>query len=359
MISSPKPGCPEDPTAYLPTLVNEFVALSAEAIEQIDGQTLTAIQQLARSKCQRIVDQYNVHVAGRPRQYTDAGDPLPRPTLDDSMVMELSLLELLPFERLETKYWSLEHTYGSLVSAATQREESAALAKVKELQDKRAGEANAHLTPRQALIARMQDMVVGKHWIYRNEAMFSQKIDRQQLELGWWLVGGLTTLLVFAVPLLLCLPCRPGSTGWLQITTLLVAVGFSGLVGAVISTLRRLRGLANSGLVSRDPTLTLTDLLYGRVSVRLSITSGIVSAYVVFLLFLGGVSDLLPKLAPAFVTEGSCGLAGSCLEALCKIMPAQAADYAKLFISCLLAGFAERLVPDVLDRLAKVGRSKE
>lgn len=350
-------SCPQDPTAYLPTLISEFHALPPLT------HPLTQRQSEARQRCENIARRYAYHAAKAqgttPAQSRDEDiRPL---TLNESQVLEMSLLELMPYERLETKRWSLQMTYRSLVGNDNFQSFAKQQQDLRNTHEQRVSQRfSDECSDREFLIAELQDMVTGKYWLYQNEGKRAQSIQQQQRELFMFFIGGFVWLAILLVPLLLCCPCPPESTGWLAPIVLFSTVGFMGLTGATISTLRRFKKVLDVPIAAHDPSLTLTDLFHGKNSIRLSVLTGVISAYLFYLFLLGGgMGFFKDTIAPQFgSTALPCAHQGGCLTLLAGLFPTTAADYAKLLVWCVVAGFAERLVPDVLDKLANsAGRS--
>ena len=118
-----------------------------------------------------------------------------------------------------------------------------------------------------------------------------------------------------------------------------------GLFGSTISVFRRVQTLALTNASSTDPALELMSLRLGGIGVIVALLSGWVFAMLIgFILQSGFISagELVPKFKPDGVLE-----------------PLATPDRAKLLVFAFVAGFAERFVPDVIDRLTqKAGAGK-
>jgi hypothetical protein len=151
-----------------------------------------------------------------------------------------------------------------------------------------------------------------------------------------------------------------------------------GAVGGFLSMMRRLQRDSTGG----NPLLALYALVYGRTSIFIAPITGAVFSIVLVQLFVAGIitGTVFPKMqtdhdptyntavgiaasvqpvAPNASDEASARAtdAGTREELtlhdfLCHTHPVSRTDYAALLIWAFLAGFAEQLVPDTLDRLA-------
>ncbi len=141
-----------------------------------------------------------------------------------------------------------------------------------------------------------------------------------------------------------------------QNTQTIVLVLLVGLLGGFISVQQRLQEPTNV-----DPLLKWLDLKTSGFSLLLSPIIGMIFAVVIFAIFAGGFisGDLVPNFA--------CDAAGH--AALCKghdflsfaisSVPATRDDWAKLAVWAFAAGFLERLVPDILTRIAATAEVKK
>ncbi len=113
-----------------------------------------------------------------------------------------------------------------------------------------------------------------------------------------------------------------------------------GSIGGYIGMVRRLQAIP----ANNDPTANFLDLRYGKMSVILAPISGAVFAVVLLLLFASGI--LTGTLFPVFKTVAQP------LDFFVSLSLDNNTNYAKLLIWSFIAGFAECLVPDTLDRIA-------
>ena len=177
---------------------------------------------------------------------------------------------------------------------------------------------------------------------------------------------------------------------------LLTMVAFFGAVGGAMSSFRRLQSASTDG----NPLVVLFGLIYGKTSVLLSPLAGAVFAVVFCMILAGGF--IKGAIFPEFEqgkrsmraaaasqsdskktgqqTTGAPAANGQSSEKpdqsdsapptgavtklspsdfLFAVRPLQAIDYAKLIVWSFLAGFAEQLVPDTLDRLKTRAKSSE
>ncbi len=112
-----------------------------------------------------------------------------------------------------------------------------------------------------------------------------------------------------------------------------------GSLGGYIGMVRRLQAIP----ANNDPTANFLDLRYGYVSVLMAPISGAIFAVVLLLIFVGGVlpGTLFPAFLPVVKPK----------DLFVSLYLSDAINYAKLLTWSFIAGFAECLVPDTLDRI--------
>jgi hypothetical protein len=127
---------------------------------------------------------------------------------------------------------------------------------------------------------------------------------------------------------------------------ILMVVALAGIVGAFFSALTRLHR------VDRLPLALMSDTVLGLNGLQLVVYSmvppvvGAIAAVVVYLAFISGIFDsgVFPKL----VCKAATKTCNDLVQVLNDYGPEKAADYGKALVWSFFAGFAERLVPDML-----------
>jgi hypothetical protein len=136
---------------------------------------------------------------------------------------------------------------------------------------------------------------------------------------------------------------------------MVICVLYFGIIGGFVSSQRRMQNIPTD----IDPLISIFGLDTAGYYLWLSPLLGGIFAIILGLMFVGGI--LKGTVFPDFYPTGTKVLMvrslfkGFAFQAL----PTGTEEWAKLFIWSFLAGFAERLVPDNLDRLsAKLGANK-
>ena len=131
-------------------------------------------------------------------------------------------------------------------------------------------------------------------------------------------------------------PADPVSSP-LQILQMSALVIMCGVLGGLISMLRRLQALPPGS----TPLFDTIALNAGQLGVGLAPIYGGIFAMVLYLVFLSGILDT--------VIASTAG--NTVFPRFTDATPRATPDYAKLLVWAFVAGFAEQLVPDVLNRL--------
>jgi hypothetical protein len=131
--------------------------------------------------------------------------------------------------------------------------------------------------------------------------------------------------------------------------TILPVVAISGTLGAFVSALRRLYSFQDIFPVSRYSGLLKNSNLYVVAYSSIPPLVGFIAATVLYIVF---ASEILKgAMFPTFTCE-----IDKCehfLDFLRHWRPAQPTDYAKAIVWGFIAGFSERFVPDILNRLSE------
>lgn len=137
--------------------------------------------------------------------------------------------------------------------------------------------------------------------------------------------------------------CRWHSYSYLAV---LVLVVYSGVIGGFVSSQRRMQGLPTDG----DPLISIFGLDNAGYYLWLSPLLGAIFAVVLMMMFVGGM--LKGAIFPEFLHVVASRPGLSFFDTVWGTLPVDSENYGKLLVWSFLAGFAERLVPDSLDRLS-------
>jgi hypothetical protein len=128
---------------------------------------------------------------------------------------------------------------------------------------------------------------------------------------------------------------------------MLACVLYFGIIGGFVSSQRRMQSLPNEG----DPLISVFGLDNAGYYLWLSPMLGAIFAVMLTLMFIAGI--LKGSMFPDFRLSLPAPVNGLPLfHFTWNTLPTDSQEYGKLFVWAFLAGFAERLVPDNLDRLA-------
>jgi hypothetical protein len=155
--------------------------------------------------------------------------------------------------------------------------------------------------------------------------------------------GLLLLFLVFVAIFIIYRTSNPNT----KLIPALLPVVIAGAIGGFVSVQQRIQSAPTGGDAIRG-VLSLYD---GWFSVYLSPLTGAISATILYLLFLGDF--LKGSMFPEIDAKGVAGRVIDFQAFFSTIGPKDGVEYAKLIIWAFIAGFAERLVPDTLNRLVE------
>ncbi len=249
--------------------------------------------------------------------------------------MELRLYQCLATEMLRQKHWLLRQRFKAVVGTAGY--EAYQISRPIET-------ASAE---RDVLLADSLNLLTHIHGAYFRSIAFETRLSRYTALLAGIALVVIATVVGKYYPLLQTSnPTDNGDLIWL-------IVG-SGTLGALISSLRRLDNLNDNGSLDRDLLLDQKRLAYGGIGAIIALVSGVVFSMLVYAIF---SSEILGKTAifPSFVRCNDVQLhcASGIRLFFYGIRPESPQEIAKIVVWSFISGFAERFVPDVLDRLVK------
>lgn len=255
--------------------------------------------------------------------------------------MELRLYQCLATEMLRQKHWLLRQRFKAVVGTAGY--EAYQISRPIET-------ASAE---RDVLLADSLNLLTHIHGAYFRSIAFETRLSRYTALLAgialaviFIVVGKYAPILEATTSLKETTPKDNGDLIWLIVGT--------GTLGALISSLRRLDNLNDNGSLDRDLLLDQKRLAYGGIGAIIALVSGVVFSMLVYAIF---ASEILGKTAlfPSFVQCKDIQLpcASGIRQFFYGIRPESPQDIAKIVVWSFISGFAERFVPDVLDRLVK------
>jgi len=256
----------------------------------------------------------------------------PHPTWTDLHALELALLRIRPLEAVRRQVWSVRSKFRDLAGPA---EYAAYLA---------SNPPDPETAPEPILRADVERLLAEFHWLGHFAPL------REGIRDGYAKRLGIITLVVLtAAGVLIALEYRKPE----PLLPSLLLVLFLGVLGGFVSVQQRLQSVPTGG----DPIANIVALEQGWFGIYLAPLSGAIFAMVLYLMFIGGLLEgvLFPKILTARPADQGLSFKGFAMET----GPASGVDFAKLLIWSFIAGFAERLVPDTLDRMVDRGSRSE
>ena len=137
--------------------------------------------------------------------------------------------------------------------------------------------------------------------------------------------------------------------------TALMAVAASGALGGFVSALRRLYAFQSvfpTNFFGQSRGISLYLVIYSMIPPLI----GVIASVVLYLIFAAGLikGDMFPNFHPS--SKG--GKSDDFQNFISNWQPILSTDYAKAIVWGFVAGFSERFVPDILDRLGTVQQNE-
>jgi hypothetical protein len=270
-----------------------------------------------------------------------------RATLAELFELEMIMLTEMPEWAVRAKVWSARAVYHKLVG-----DELYGLYLAGEPPNPRHS-----ATPVQQIQSDLYDLTKGKHWWYLNSIVMEHGIRRYRSTLRRWMTKGM--LAVLTVNLLshsfgLFFPEH--GTYAAAFSAVFTGV-YAGILGATVSIARRVKAATDVPLNDTDPVIRLSTIVNGDLGIQFSICIGGAFALVLYFMFVAGAPAkvLAPEMLPKFCSGATGAGCGTTLDMFTGLIPSTATDLSKMLLWCFVAGFAEKFVPDILDRLAGMG----
>jgi hypothetical protein len=229
-------------------------------------------------------------------------------TWRELFIFEKLILHLQPLDRLRRRAWHLRSQFASVFG----RDELIAYLSSKP--------PDPLMAEEQVLRADLEQILSRFHWLYTvipDRERIRDKLSQAIITTTF--MGVFEALLILFIDYIL--PSYLGP---------LVMVPIMGVIGSCVSMQRRLQTVPNTG----DPIVNMEELNSARSSVTWTPLTGAIFAALIYLMFLGGLLEgsLFPK-----ITSLTTRVEGK--------------NLGLLLIWAFIAGFAERMVPDALDRI--------
>ena len=245
--------------------------------------------------------------------------------------VDLALMQMLPELAMRAKAVSTREGYRKIVSESDPLNCGAAA--LTNITNSNGDQLRAELT----------DLMRGKYWYQLNAMLLERGFRALKFLLVCYTWVGLFAMVTLS---LLAWRLLGGDLG--RAMAVIMATAYAGVMGAVISAARRTKSFNDIAASHSDPVVRLTRIENGKTGLHLSLITGSVFAVVLYLFFVAGIGEsvLQPGFLPAFRSAPSQPLLG--------LIPASATDFSRLMLWAFAAGFAEKLVPDVLDRFTNL-----
>ncbi|HYE17546.1 MAG TPA: hypothetical protein VEA69_03825 [Tepidisphaeraceae bacterium] len=146
----------------------------------------------------------------------------------------------------------------------------------------------------------------------------------------------------------------------------IVLVPMVGLFGSFFSLISRLFAIPIKGDLFDGSSGAARRIMWG-LTPLISAAQGVIAALVVYLILMAGMDEVSNTVFPKFVSKEAVAARNEERRKAAPPLPPERnfpaepdspTDAAKLYVFCFLAGFSERLVPDVLSQMAKKARAR-
>jgi hypothetical protein len=286
-------------------------------------------------------------------------------TWDNLLKLELILLEIMPVERLLRKAWVTRTRFRDVVGAEVYQEYLGTNPPLHQfsppITSPPSGNADLPDAPpphvyfdpynitydeERALRGDLQVILEDTFWRFRIRTAWEERRNWFAKAFGW-IYGVIVLLGLGSVIFLIYLPA--GNADKLHPIFTLLAVTLTGALGGFVSMLQRLQSLPSGGQRNEN----LIEMVYGRDSIlSQSLLSGACFSLVLLFIFLGGL--LRGGLFPDYPDQN-----GATFIHLLRTVSLDGTQFAKLLVWSFIAGFAERFVPDFLDRFSAKEKARD
>ena len=253
----------------------------------------------------------------------------------DIFEFETLILQLQSFETIKRRTWDLREKYKQMVAPATYEAY---------MRSNPPDPVSKDPDTERLLRGDLSKLLDEFHWRYG--LALAREAARANISL--WLAGIQTVVVLASVGFIFWWHNWPDTYPPFPVA---VGVFITGMIGGFVSTQRRLQNSKPSGA---EPIEELVQLNQGKIGVVTAPLLGGIFAVVLYVIFAGqflkgDVFPMIPGKVDIKRLEDFWTTAG----------PADVLNGAKLLIWSFLAGFAERLVPDALDRIAATNTDKK
>lgn len=271
-----------------------------------------------------------------------------KPSLGQLFEIELDLTSLIPEMTLRTRYWAIENRFRRVVPKGVAQDFFARHTITDVMTHPEDGLRN--------LARSMLDTIHANYGVNFNREILIRRLMGIVAALAFVLIAITLTMAIAVLEV-------EAQRGLLMIAVI-------GMAGAIISTIQRLQKATARDAMIDDGIFELMSLRIGWASILMSIGIGGVSALFIYALVSAGLLDsVLPQIQSDTMDSGSSGGSApptsvvtctpgkTCANWADAIYPSlglnERSDLFKLCVFAFGAGFAERFVPDTINKLAK------